>query len=77
LINQAKTKVDFNEPNILNGKLFDNQIKGSVGITVLYKFSDHSDIYVCHLDVDSIYPDAEACINGLTVRHLKYYANWV
>jgi len=33
LINQAETKVGFNEPNILNEKLFDPQIKGTIGIT--------------------------------------------
>jgi len=51
--------------------LFDHQIKDTIGITEQYKSSDHSDIYVCHLDVDLLYPNAEACINGLTVRQLK------
>ena len=27
------TKVDFNEPNILNEKLFDHHIKNTIGIT--------------------------------------------
>jgi len=33
LINHAETKVGFNEPNIPNERLFDHQIKGTIGIT--------------------------------------------
>jgi len=71
------TKVGFSEPNILNEKIFDHQIKGTQGITELCKSSDHSDICVCHLDVDSSHPKAEASFNGLTVRQLKRHVNWV
>jgi len=49
-------KVDFNEPNNKNYKLFEHQIKSTVGITELYWISVHSDFNDCDLDVDSIYP---------------------
>ena len=58
-------------------KIFDHQIKGTQGITELWKSSDHSDIFVCHLDVDSSHPKAEESFNGLTVRQLKRHVNWV
>jgi len=32
-MNQTVTKVDFSEPNILNDKSFDHQIKDTKGIT--------------------------------------------
>jgi len=52
LINQTVTKVGFNEPNFLNEKLFEHQIKSTLGITELCRLSAHSDVCVCHLDVD-------------------------
>jgi len=61
----------------LNEKLFDHQIKGTLGITVLLKFSDRSDVLAYHLDVESIFPNAEAGVKGLTVRQIKYYVIWV
>jgi len=65
------TKVGFSEPNILNEKLFEHQIKDTLGITELCKLSDHSDVCVYHLDVDLLYPWAVVCPNGLTVRQIK------
>jgi len=35
LINQTMTKVGFIEPNFLNEKLFDHQIKNTLGLTEL------------------------------------------
>jgi len=32
-MDRAVTKVGFNEPNTLNEKLFEHQIKGTLGIT--------------------------------------------
>ena len=69
--------VDFIEPNILNGKIFEHQIKGTLGITELYWFSVHSDINGCDLDVESPYPCDVAVANGSTVRRVKWYMNWV
>ena len=69
--------VDFIEPNILNGKIFEHQIKGTLGITELYWFSVHSDINGCDLDVDLSYPCDVAVANGSTVRRVKWYMNWV
>ena len=69
--------VDFIEPNILNGKIFEHQIKGTLGITELYWFSVHSDINGCDLDVESSYPCDVAVANGSTVRRVKWYVNWV
>jgi len=65
------TKVGFNEPNILNEKLFEHQIKITTGITELYKSSDHSEIYVYYLDVDLMQPSVVVIANGLTVRQLN------
>jgi len=48
--------VDFIEPNISKGRIFEHQIKNTVGITELYWFSVHSDINGCDLDVDSSFP---------------------
>ena len=56
--------VDFIEPNILNGKIFEHQIKNTVGITELYWFSVHSDINDCDLDVDSLFPCDAVVTNG-------------
>jgi len=64
-------KIEFIEPNILNIKIFEHQIKDTTGITELYWFSVHSDINACHLDVDLLFPCAVAGTNGLTVRQLK------
>jgi len=77
LINWAETIVDFIEPNILNGQIFEHQIKSTVGITELYWFSVHSDINGCDLDVDLSYPCDVAVANGSTVRRVKWYMNWV
>ena len=76
MIDQSETEVEFNEPNSLNESLFDHQIKGTLGITVLLKFSDRSDVLAYHLDVESIFPNAEAGVKGLTVRQIKYYVIW-
>ena len=77
MIDQSETEVEFNEPNSLNEKLFDHQIKVTLGITVLLKFSGLSDVFVYHLDVESIFPSAEVSANGSTVRRIKYYVIWV
>jgi len=61
-------KIGFKEPNFLNEKLFDHQIKGTLGITVLWESSDLSVVLVCYLDVDLLYPGVEVYSKGLTVR---------
>ena len=61
-------KIGFIEPINLNEKLIEQQIKETKGITELSESSDHSDILVCHLDVDSFFPWVEAYPKGLTVR---------
>jgi len=70
-IDQTGTKVGLIEPNFLNDKLFDHQIKETPGITELWKSSVHSEIFVCHLNVDSLNPGVEVDSKGLTVRQLK------
>jgi len=48
----------------LNEKIFDHQIKNTLGITELLKLSDHSEILVCHLDVGFTYPCFEEEAKG-------------
>lgn len=55
----------------MNERLFDHQIKDTLGITVLLKFSDLSDIFACNFDVESLFPSAEEGANGSTVRRVK------
>jgi len=52
----------------LNEKLFDHQIKDTVGITELSQPSDQCDVVVCHLDVGSLHPCEAAFTKGSTVR---------
>jgi len=40
----------------LNEKIFEHQIKNTLGITELLKLSDHSEILACHLDVGLTHP---------------------
>ena len=63
--------VDFIEPNKLNEKLFEHQIKNTLGITELQLLSVLSDATVCDLDVDSSFPCDVAVTKGWTVRPLK------
>jgi len=49
-------QVGFIEPKTSNVWIFDQQIKNTKGITELWKSSDLSDVFVCHLDVDSSFP---------------------
>ena len=63
--------VDFIEPNNLNEKLFEHQIKSTIGITELQQFSVLSDTTVCDLDVDSSFPCDVAVAKGWTVRPIK------
>ena len=70
-------KIGFIEPINLNEKLIEQQIKETKGITELSESSDHSDILVCHLDVDSFFPCSEVGSKGMALRHLRKHANWV
>jgi len=40
----------------LNEKIFEHQIKNTLGITELLKLSDHSEILACHLNVGLTHP---------------------
>ena len=77
MIDWTEAKAGFSEPNILNDKVFDHQIKNTLGITELLKLSDHSEILVCHLNVGLSYPCFVAGAKGWTVRSLKWYMSWV
>src|SRR5207237_8561556 len=52
-------------------------IKGTLGITVLYRPRVHIDGGVWHLDVGSSHPGAVAGPKGMAVRLLKWYMSWV
>ena len=59
LIGILRTNVCHNEPVIFKGKITDQQIKGTLGITGWYTFKVLIDGYVWHLDVDSPFPCIE------------------
>jgi hypothetical protein len=62
--NRAGTKVGHNDPVILCGKVIDQRIKGTPGITGLYFRRVHIGEIVWHLDVGSSQPWAEGGPKG-------------
>lgn len=56
LTNQTETKVDHSDPVILYGKVIDQWIKGTPGITGWSHPRVHIDDAVWHLDVGSSHP---------------------
>ncbi len=71
------TSYTFSDMVVLYGGAIAQRIKGSPGITGLYRPRVHIDGGVWHLDVDSSHPVAVAGSKGMAVRHLKWYASWV
>ena len=70
-------KVGHSDPIILSGKVIDQQIKGTLGITGLQFFRVPIDGIIWHLDVGLSHPGAESGSKGLAVRQLKRYMSWV
>ena len=66
-------KVWCSDPVILCGKVIDQWIKGTPGITGCYSLRVHIDAIVGHLDVGSSHPGAEKGPKGRAVRPLKWY----
>ena len=62
---------------MLYGRLGDNGIKVTPGITELWLLRVHIAGAVCYLDVDSAYPPGVQAGKGSAVRRLKRYASWV
>jgi hypothetical protein len=77
LTGRAGTKVGLSDPVVLYGRAIAQRIKGTPGITGLYRPRVHIDGGVWHLDVDSSHPGAVAGPKGMAVRHLKWYVSWV
>jgi len=65
------------DPVILNGKVIDQRIKGTPGITGWCLLRVLIEGVGWHLDVGSSHPDAEEGIKGPAVRRLKWYVSWV
>lgn len=61
----------------LKGKLINQQIKVTLGITGLCFLRVHIDKNVWHLDVGLTQPGGAIASKGLAVRQLKCYMNWV
>ena len=74
---RAGTKVGHSDPVVLYGRAIAQRIKGTLGITGLYRPRVHIDGGVWHLDVGSSHPGAVAGPKGMAVRHLKWYVSWV
>lgn len=70
-------KAGHSDPVSLKGKLIEQQIKVTLGITGLYFLRVPIDENVWHLDVGLTYPGGAVASKGLTVRQLKCYMNWV
>lgn len=70
-------KLGLSDPALLYGKGVAQRIKVTPGITGLSSPRVHIAGKVCHLDVGSSHPQAEAGLKGLAVRQLKWYASWV
>ena len=77
LTNRTEMKVGHSDPIILYGKVIDQRIKSTPGITGLWFLRVHIDETVWHLDVGSSYPEAEDGFKGSAVRRLKWYVSWV
>ena len=74
---QAGRKLGLSDPVVLYGRAIAQRIKGTPGITGLFRPRVHIDGGVWHLDVGSSHPGAGAGPKGMAVRHLKRYASWV
>ena len=66
----AGISFDHNDPIILYGKIIDQRIKGTPGITGLYLLRDLIDMNVCHLYVGLLYPKATGGFKCSAVRRL-------
>jgi len=70
-------KACFSELNTKIDKVFNHQIKDTLGITELLKISDQSDFLVYHLDVGLTCPLNAKVQNGSIVHRLISYTSWV
>jgi hypothetical protein len=62
---------------MLYGRLGDNGIKVTPGITELWLLRVHIAGAVCYLDVDSAYPPGVQAGKGSAVRRLRSHVSWV
>jgi Family of unknown function (DUF6467) len=74
---RAGTQVGGSDPDIFSGKIFDQWIKGTPGITGLCPPRDLIDAGVRHINVGSECPRAAVGPKGWTVRPLILNANLV
>ncbi len=74
---RAGAKAGQSDPVVPRGRAIAQRIKGTPGITGLFRPRVHIDGGVWHLDVGSSHPGAGAGPKGLAVRQLKWYASWV
>src|SRR5580765_2292891 len=74
---RAGAKAGQSDPVVPYGRAIAQRIKGTPGITGLFRPRVHIDGGVWHLDVGSSHPGAGAGPKGLAVRQLKWYASWV
>ena len=70
-------KAGPSDPVVPNGRAIAHQIKGTLGITGLWRPRVHIDDAVWHLDVGSSHPGAGEGPKGSAVRRLKRYVSWV
>src|ERR1700744_5741897 len=77
LTSRAGAKAGQSDPVVPRGRAIAQRIKGTPGITGLFRPRVHIDGGVWHLDVGSSHPGAGAGPKGLAVRKLKWYASWV
>ena len=76
-ISRADAKAGPSDLAVLYGKAVTHQIKGTPGITGLFRPRVHIDGEVWHLDVGSSHPGAVGGPKGSAVRRLKRYVSWV
>src|SRR4029078_6524457 len=74
---RAGGKPGQSDPVVPRGRAIAQRIKGTPGITGLFRPRVHIDGGVWHLDVGSSHPGAGAGPKGSAVRRLKWYASWV
>ena len=77
LTSRAGAKAGHSDPVVLYGRAIAQRIKGTLGITGLYRPRVHIDGGVWHLDVGLLYSGAVVGPKGMAVRHLKWYVSWV
>ena len=77
LTSRSGAKAGQSDPVVSNGRAIAQRIKGTLGITGLFRPRVHIDGGVWHLDVGSSHPGAVVGPKGSAVRRLKWYASWV